>query len=523
MVAHLVRLKLTLLRNIFRRSRAQAIGAVVGIVYFAVLVAGLAVILASFRGSLDVARVVIPLAGAAAIVLWSVVPLFSFGSDPTLDPGRFATFAVPHRELAVGLVAAALVGLPAIASMVLSAGVVVAWSHTVFSTAVAVVATGAGLLTAITTSRWVSAIMTHAISSRRGRDVIAVVGLLLLVVIGPAISVVANLGADLRDLATAAARVVSWSPLGWAWAAPGDVAAGDVSIGLVRLALAVGLLVLVFLLWSRVLRDQVDDPRAVSRSDSGTYAGDDLGLLARLPGTPLGAVAARVLTYWRRDPRYQISMAMTPVVPLALLIPFYTGDVAWTPLVMGPLVAFLLGWSEHNSVAYESDALWLHIVAGTSGRDDRRGRLLPDVLLAAVLVPVYVLVGVAVAGRWDLLPAAFGVSVALLGAGYAVSSVMSVVLPYPVPESGESPFNAPPGAAGITIAAQSMASIGTLALASPTILLSWLAWQGSSAAVWAAGVVGVVLGAVVGVFGVGVGARLYEQRAPELLSALRRS
>ena len=523
MVAHLVRLKLTLLRNIFRRSRAQAIGAVVGIVYFAVLVTGLAVILASFRGSLDAARVVIPLAGAAGIVLWTVVPLFSFGSDPTLDPGRFATFAVPHRDLAVGLVAAALVGLPAIASVVLSAGVVVAWSHTLASTLVAVVATAAGLLTAITTSRWVSAIMTHAISSRRGRDVIAVLGLLLLVVIGPAISVVANLGASLRDVATTAAAVVGWSPLGWAWAAPGDVAAGELGTGLVRLALAVGLLVVVFLLWSRVLRDQVDNPRAVSRSDWGTSAGDDLGLLARLPGTPLGAIAARVLTYWRRDPRYQISMAMTPVVPLALLIPFITGDVTWAPLLMGPLVAFLLGWSEHNAIAYESDALWLHIVSGTSGREDRQGRLLPDVLLAAVLVPVYVVVGVAVAGRWDLLPGALGLSMALLGAGYAVSSVMSVVLPYPVPESGESPFNAPPGAAGITIAAQSMASLGTLALASPTILLAWWAWQGSVAAGWAAGVVGILLGVVVGVAGVGVGARLYERRAPELLSALRRA
>jgi ABC-2 type transport system permease protein len=100
---------------------------------------------------------------------------------------------------------------------------------------------------------------------------------------------------------------------------------------------------------------------------------------------------------------------------------------------------------------------------------------------------------------------------------------MSVVLPYPVPESGESPFNAPPGAAGITIAAQSIASIGTLALASPTLLLAWLAWQGSPAAVWAAGIVGVLLGGLVGIVGVGVGARLYERRAPELLSALRRS
>ncbi|MGO4601544.1 hypothetical protein [Terrabacter sp. 2YAF2] len=523
MVAHLVRLKLTLLRNIFRRSRSQAIGAVVGIVYFAVLVSGLAVILASFRWSLDAARVVIPLAGAAGIVLWTVVPLFSFGSDPTLDPARFATFAVPHRELAVGLVAAALVGLPAIASMVLSAGVVIAWSHTLASTAVAVVATGIGLLSAIVTSRWVSAIMTRAVSSRRGRDVIAVLGLLLLVVVGPVISVVANVGAGLRDLLPAVSRVVAWSPLGWAWAAPGDVAAGDVGVGLVRLTLATGLLVVVFRLWSRVLRGEVENPRAVSRSDSGASVGDDLGLLARLPGTPVGAVAARVLTYWRRDPRFQISLVMTSLIPLALLIPFSTNGVAWTTLLMGPLVAFLLGWSEHNAVAYESDAVWLHIVSGMSGRDDRRGRLVPVTVLAAVLVPVYVLVGVAVAARWDLLPAVLGLSVALLGAGHAVSSVMSIGFPYPVPQAGESPFSAPPGAAGITIAAQSMASLGTVVLAGPAILLAWLAWQGSAAADWGAGLVGLVAGVGVAVIGVGAGARLYDRRAPELLSALRRN
>lgn len=523
MVAHLVRLKLALLRNIFRRSRAQAIGAVVGIVYFAVLVAGLAVILAAFRGSLDAARVVIPLAGAAGIILWTVVPLFSFGSDPTLDPGRFATFAVPHRQLAVGLVAAALVGLPAIASMVLCAGVVVAWSHTAASTLVAVVATSIGLLTAITTSRWVSAAMTNAISSRRGRDVIAVVGLLLLVVVGPAVSVVANLGSDVTGLATRAAQVVAWSPLGWAWAAPGDVAAGETVTGLVRLTLAAALLVVVFALWSRVLRGEVDNPRAVSRTDSGASMGDHLGLLARLPGTPSGAMAARVLTYWRRDPRFQISMVMTPLVPLALLIPFYTGHVVWTPLLMGPLVSFLLGWSEHNAVSYESDAVWLHIVSGTSGRDDRRGRLLPAVLLACVLVPAHILVGVAVADRWDLLAAVLGLSVGLLGAGYAVSSVMSIVLPYPVPESGESPFSAPPGAAGITMAAQSLASIATVALASPTLLLAWLAWQGSTWAVWAAGVAGSALGVAVAVIGVRAGARLFDRRAPELLSTLRRA
>ena len=43
MVAHLVRLKLTLLRNMLRRSRAQAIGVVLAIVYFGFLVVAVAV------------------------------------------------------------------------------------------------------------------------------------------------------------------------------------------------------------------------------------------------------------------------------------------------------------------------------------------------------------------------------------------------------------------------------------------------------------------------------------------------
>jgi ABC-2 type transport system permease protein len=68
-----------------------------------------------------------------------------------------------------------------------------------------------------------------------------------------------------------------------------------------------------------------------------------------------------------------------------------------------------------------------------------------------------------------------------------------------------------------------LASLGTIVLASPTILLAWRAWQDSTWAVWVAGLVGVLLGMVVGVTGVGVGARLYDRRAPELLSALRRA
>lgn len=522
MVAHLVRLKLTLMRNMFRRSRAQSIGALLGVLYFGVLVLGLSVILASLHSSLDAARVVIPLAGAAGTVLWTVVPLFSFGSDPTLDPARFATFAIPPRQLALGLVAGALVGLPSIASALLSFGAVVALSHGPLATATAFAGGGIGLLSAILLSRLVSAVATSAVSSRRGNDVMVLLGLAVLVTVGPIIAVLSNGERDWPGVARQAAEVVSWTPLGWAWASAGDVAAGRLGSGALRLVLAAAFLAVLFTGWAKAVATQVANPRAVSRSDSGSFDAADLGLLGAFPGTPTGAIAARVLTYWKRDPRLQASMLMTPVIPLGLLIPYHLDDVRWTPLLLGPLVAYLLGWMEHNAVSYESTAFWLHVASGVGGRADRLGRIAPNALLAAVLVPLYSVIGVALGGRFDLLAGVVGLSVALLGAGYALSCVMSVLMPYPVPKPGESPFTTPPGAAGVTLLAQSILGVATLVLALPAIGLAWFAWDGHAWATWALLLTGGALGPAFAWTGVRAGAALYERRAPEVLTDLAR-
>lgn len=523
MVAHLLRLKLLLLRNLFRRSRAQTIGIIAGIIYFSFAVVGVAVALASLRTSPGDARVVIPLVGAATIVLWTIVPLFTFGSDPTLDPARFSTFAIPTRDLAVGLVLAALIGLPAIATGVIMTGVFVASTVTLASSVVGLLSVVIGVLTAVTTSRWVSARATGALQSRRGRDALGIAALLLLVVVAPVVAIVGRSSDDAKATADLLSGVVAWTPLGWVWAAPSDIAVGDTVIGLVRLVLGAATLLLVGRLWAGAVADQVENPRAISRSDAGVAADGDLGLLSRVPDTPGGAVAGRVLTYYRRDPRFQVSVIMTPLVPLLLLVPAYFGDVAWAPLLMAPLVAFLLGWGEHNAVAYDSDAIWLHLVTATPGVADRRGRLVSSVLLAAVLLPAYAVVGAWVGQRFDLLGGLLGLSVALLGAGYGLSSVMSVVLPYPVPESGESPFASPPGAAGVTLLSQTVASIGTAVIASPVIVLAWLGWQGQVWAVWATTVLGVVLGVAAALVGIRIGAGIFERRGPELLAALRRT
>ena len=105
MVAHLVRLKLTLLRNGLRRSVPQLVGMVLAALY-ALGVVGLAVaglVALRFASDVGLARSVVVVLGSAVTLGWLVVPVLLGGVDQTLDPVRFATFAVPRRQLLAGL------------------------------------------------------------------------------------------------------------------------------------------------------------------------------------------------------------------------------------------------------------------------------------------------------------------------------------------------------------------------------------------------------------------------------------
>ena len=141
-----------------------------------------------------------------------------------------------------------------------------------------------GLLTAVAVSRWVSSLATGAVCSRRGRDVTAILAVLLLAVVVPAASLAGSAARDAgRVRRSLLADVVGWTPLGWAWAAPGDVATGNVAIGLLRLALAAAGLAVAIRLWDRAVRQQVVTPRGVVRSELGSGDGRPRRLRAR-PG-----------------------------------------------------------------------------------------------------------------------------------------------------------------------------------------------------------------------------------------------
>jgi ABC-2 type transport system permease protein len=257
-------------------------------------------------------------------------------------------------------------------------------------------------------------------------------------------------------------------------------------------------------------------PAAVKATRGG------LGMFGRFPGTPWGAVAARALTYWMRDPRYSQSLISVPLVPI--LIFFYAGlggDL--TPLIwVGPILGVLLAVSIYTDVSYDNTAFALHVATGVSGRDERIGRV---VALAVFAVPVTLIVGtlcVGATGRWDLLLPMLGLSIGALLTGFGVSSVASGAFLVQVPAPGESPFKSKPGG-GLSLVLSMLAVwtvLGVLML--PTLVLAIVSLvTGNQLFAGLSVVAGVVLGGIVTVVGINLGGRILDRRAPELLAKLR--
>jgi len=520
-VANIVRLKWQLLRNGLKRSTPQLVGLILGSLY------GLAILIAALSGLIglrfalpsDLARTAVIVGGSAVTFGWAVLPVVAYGIDETLDPARFATFAVPRRQLVLGLLLSSLVSVPAVVTTILGLATVITWSRSLLAVVVAPVAAGIAVLTCVALSRVTSTAFFAMSRNRRGKELVTLlVAVLALGVTLAGSSIQKRLSSP--GLLPELANVLGWTPLGLAWSAPAEIVDGAIGSGLLRLALAVVCLVVALWSWDSLLRCTLENPGGTSSRSAKREAG--LGWFGRLPATPWGAVAARSSTYWRRDPRYLSSITLILLVPLGLMLPSVTGgDAAWT-LGMAPAAGLLLGWSAHNDIAYDGTAFWTHVATGLSGRADRIGRLLPTATMGAVLLPIYAALSCGLTGRWSLWPAVVGVGLGFLLTGFGVANVTSALKPYPVPGPGENPFGARPGSSALTILVQAVAGGAVLILNLPLLGVGVAALQGPVWMGWLALVLGLFAGSGAMALGTWWGARIYDRRAPELLADLSR-
>jgi ABC-2 type transport system permease protein len=522
MVAQLLQLRLDLLAGEVRQSAGRSVLVVVGS-----LLALVAAVLAAVRiGGLriadpDVAAGVLVPVGALLTLGFTLVPL-AVGTGDQLDPRRFATFGIARRPLAVGLGVAGLVGVPVVVVAVLAVSQSVAWMRPGAGFA-GVVAAVLIVLTCALVARVTMTIGAWLLASHRTRDAAWLVAFVVVVLLVPAFSLLlrvdwlAPAGTEMQRTAD----VAGWTPWGAAWAFPADVATGHTGRGLLKLLIALVTVGLLGWAWwamvGRLLRTVDGETR--------TRRYRNLGWFDRLGSTPVGAVAARSLTYWARDPRYRMSYVVLLVIPV-IVIPLGIAGVPWhwTALFPLPLIALVAGFLPHNDVAYDNTAVWLHVASGAPGWSDRLGRVTPVLVVGIPVLAVGSVVTAWLFGDWGVLPEVIGVSGGALLIGLGLSSVFSAALPYPTVRPGDHPFQQPQATGVLATTAQSLMIVLILVLSAPAIVLAVRSLaEGQEPWGMLSLVVGLGVGVVVLALGILIGGRMFDRYGPDILAAAQRN
>ena len=519
MVAQILRLKVILLSNSFRRTPWQVVGLILGLLYGLGSAVFLAATLVALRFvDVEVSRPIVVVFGGLTFVVFALLPLV-LGIDDILDPRRFALFGISNTTLAVSIGIASLISVPAVVITIIAVAQTSTWSEIPAAYGLSAVAAVLIVITCLLSARVTTTLAGVVVSTRRARELSTIGGIAVLIAAAPLVVVLSSIdwAANGIDVLTRIADVVGWTPIGAAWSAPADAAAGLESSAYAKLAIAIAWVLVLFVVWRLLLGAALVSPER--RPQAKKYLG--LGWFDRLPRTPIGAIAARSLTYWSRDARYLTSLIIIPVIPAIMVVTFLVAGMSLQALALlpVPVMCLFLSWSVHNDVSFDNTAIWLHLASSTRGRDDRWGRLMPALALGVPLVLVGSVLSIAVFGDWAVLPSLIGVSSAILLIGLGLSSIMSARFPYPAVRPGDSPFAQPQAGGNAAGLIQGASFFGILLLSAPAIVAATLGFFYGPVWHLVALATGVGVGVIVLVAGVRIGAQVYDRRSSELLDA----
>lgn len=314
------------------------------------------------------------------------------------------------------------------------------------------------------------------------------------------------------------ADALQFTPLGALWAAPSFPVFRQPELASQALWIGGATALVLLVLWFFSVRMLFRPTRRIPVERRGGTP----GWFRRLPSTPTGAIAARSFTYWLRDPRYRSVLGFLPIVPIVVVVAALIGGIpmAWASLLPLPIIVVLVAVSTtHNDIAYDHTAVWTHVAAQTRGTHDRVGRLVPPLALGALLILVGTPLTVLGHGDPGIAPAVLGATIALLLGGVGVASGISARFPYAAPRPGDPAFQQPQVQGSSGSGAQALALIFTLVAGAPAIAagILWMIdpsypWN------WVSLLLGVQAGLIALFIGIRVGGSAFDTRGPELLA-----
>ena len=458
-----VRLKLRLLRNGLRIGQAGVLF-VVGAVGAAIIALGSFAALAAGRGDPSGPNVGIVVFGLATLG-WTFFPILGFGNDETLDPQRLATIPLTRRQLVTGVLAASLVGVAPLATLLAFAGALAGFAHDLASTLLILAAIVVNLLLCVVASRTLVAVLVPILRSRRGRD-FTILAVTILGLLPPVLEVFAagrGEGHHWGRTISQTAQRVRFTPFAWGGTVVADAARGHALSAIGFLFAMTALVAVLLLIWSRALE------RGLTSSDAPAPAprrGEPAsGLIPRalpfLRPNRVGATAAKDLRYSTRDPRRRAPLIAALVLPAVAL---------WAPLSQIPdrpgsatlfaLIAVLpAAGLTLNQFGLDGAALWMTVAAGNDPRSDLTGKNIANMLVMVPIAIVATLICAVFTDGWSYVPLTLGLAPALFGVLLGVGNVVSVRVPYAMPDR-RNPLAFNPGQGCATL----LAGFGALAV-----------------------------------------------------------
>ncbi|MER5772392.1 transporter [Streptomyces sp. NPDC001985] len=519
-----LRLKLSLLRNGLRQSATRTTVFVISLV-LTLLVAALQLLgLVLLRGSDQAATVAVLLAGVLALG-WAVMPLFFPGGDETLDPTRLVMLPLRPRPLVSALLTASLAGIGPLFALCLLTGSALALAHGTAAVLVSLIAVPLALLVCVALARAVAAGNIRLLTSRKGRDLALLSG--LVVAIGFQL---VNFGAQRLGQAGGvsalepAAEVVRWLPPAAAIGAIDSVSEGAHAVALAQLALSAGALYALLWSWRRSLTTLMTTPDGSTLGAAGKPSAR-----GRFPGGPhrllpegrTGTVARRTLLYVWRDPKTRAAWVSGLVI--GLLVPLFNAFQGMGSVYFASFAAGMMGIQMYNQFGQDTSAFWMVAQTISSTGDalaELRGRALA---LLAITLPYTVLVNVVVAAvvdDWRGLAPALGISLALLGAMLGTGAVASARFAYSIPQDSAYK-NVVPGQAGLAWMSILGGMVIAAVLCAPLIAAAvWMHLTDAHAGLWLLLPAGAVYGPLIGWAALRIAAPQTANRLPEILAAV---
>ena len=472
MVGHLVSLKWQYVLASFRRS----IWALIGLIFAALYAGGM---LFGLGSAYVIANSEVPeygqlgalLVGTVVALAWAIVPIFFSGLDGTLDESRFVLFPIKPSTLQKGQFLGGFVGIPGIASIIAVLLGAITFISQPLALVVYLICCVLGLANLMVWARLANRLGMALNDNPRIANTLMIVAMLLMMSAG------FIFGGTITYLTKHWEEVLPYlpwlsvTPFGSAFAVPYFMASGNMGTALGCLALTLVYLVGGWWLWGKNLaRSMANVGGSAHHASAAEVAAGDLGLLARFPATPRGAVAARTLHSFLKDNRLQLLTASTAMLYLILTVamPLFLSSVgsfesrasfngvnaAEANQIINSGVMQLFGfWMYFCTVftgyymcylvSYDNTAFSLHVLSPLRGIDDRLGRLWGYSILMVPIVVVMVFVACVANGHLELVPIVLMHQLGVFAAAAGVGCVLDTFISPPVAPPGANPFKNP--------------------------------------------------------------------------------